>query len=348
MRKSKFVRRRNIYFVSFLFIASLFCTYETHSGMFFKKLAVQALAKALPENTRVDISSVKGGIFKNLVSENVRIFPWPDEMPLNIEKIELNYRLWYPLFGKVPTLPEGKFLITQGKGFIELEILKEEGKVIIKDKINHIKFHGIDFIARCNATIDGIDKSSVNIHVVLKDMIIDYMPFRKDIEIFATFDKAKDTFNITGFRMGGDIKGHGFMRVKAPKYLFLTWAITDLIAEEYLALKNIKEDVKGKINGSFTIEGLLKELRLSGHVDIQEGNFGNFKFNSIIGNLKGKGPFVTIYDTRIFQADGYFTLKGDVDLRKLKDKDAFDGISFEEGEPEGEKRFLGVEHEVKF
>jgi len=85
--------------------------------------------------------------------------------------------------------------------------------------------------------------------------------------------------------------------------------------------------------GKFTLKGPLKEARFLAHFDVQDGNVNGLKFDSIIANLEGKGPIISVADdSRIIKEDGYMGLGGTIDLSKLKEKKAFDRITLGPGE----------------
>ena len=160
-------------------------------------------------------------------------------------------------------------------------------------------------------------------------MIINYTPFNKTIKIFASYDRPKDMFNIIEFRVDDDIKGSGYVRPGQSHYVFLKWAVTDLVLEDYFAAKGNEERISGMMNGNFTLKGPIEEAELSAHIAIQDGTIGDLKFDSIIANLKGKGPLISIDDSRILKDGGHIMLGGTLDLSKLKEQKAFDGITFD-------------------
>jgi len=339
MKRIRAIRRKNIAALNVLFFASVLLFYEIHGGIFLKEFAEKKLEKMLPEASRVEIGKIKGGIFGNLIAENVKISTGTGVSAWNIfaetpvpARIEVDYRLWYPLFGKFPKIPEKKisrFHIMQGEGFIDLAIKRDKGTLLISGKINHVKFHGADIIGECIASFFEDDKGLLNTQITFKDMIINYKPFNKTIKVFASYDRPKDTFNIIEFRVDDDIKGSGYVRPGQSYYVFLKWAVTDLVLEDYFAAKGNEERISGAMNGNFTLKGPIEEAELSAHIAVQDGTIGDLKFDSIIANLKGKGPLISIDDSRILKDGGHIMLGGTLDLSKLSAQKAFDGITFD-------------------
>lgn len=376
-------------FLNVFFFASalLFC--EMHAGVFFREFVSHRVEGMLPEGSAVDIGSIKGGIFRNFTVEGVRILPKAGGPALDIERAEVNYKLWYPLLKHVPALssPSGerkvmlflgnenndflsgflelkrksgaldingyaefnnkekffikgkiegnkpsRFRITRKGGSIDLLMENKTGGLEIKGNINHFQFNDLDLIGECVASVSAKDGHLTNIHLVFKNIIVNYTPFEKDAEFFLSYEKGKETLNITKFKIGDEIEGYGYLRTALPHYMFLNWTITDLRIEEYFGGRDLADSISGVMNGSFTLKGPAREARVTAHLDVQNGNINDLVFDSIIGNLKGKIPVVDLHDSRICKEDGYIMLGGFVDFSKMKDNKAFETIEYGPGE----------------
>jgi len=280
------------------------------------------------------------------------------------------------------------FHIAQKKGTMDFEIKKKGQNIFLEGKINHMEFAGMDFVAHQEARIDLTDTNSITADIVFTNIIVDYLPFDRDVEAQVTLNRNKDMLGVTKFKVGNEIEGHGHLRLTDPNYAFFKWVVTNLQVEDYFLSETGKENVSGTMNGNFTLKGPLQSLDLLAHADVQNGNMGDIKFDSFIINLKGKGTVISLYDARIRKEDGYIILEGEIDLSKLKEGKAFDGVVFnpddkffvwegwsvsKEGgksairaeksldeefnlsfkadtkeEEAEEEHFLGVEHKVKF
>ena len=320
MRHLRSIKRRDTYILNVLFLASIFLFYQTHADIFFKEFTERQLEKALPEGARVEISGIKGGIFKNLISRDTRILPL-------LEGIQDTSRIH----------------ITRDRGSVDLEIERKINRFEIIGRANHInparwflsngvKFHDMDFIGEVSASIDGNRPGFIDATLAFKNVIINFSPFYETIEIFLSYDRAKDTLNVNKFKIGDEIEGYGYVRLAEPHYVFLKWTITNLDLENYSAFHDGKNNIQGTMFGAFTVKGPIKEPFLAGRLDVQNGSWGDFKFDSFIARLKGKLPLVSICDSRIWKEDGYMILDGEIDLAKLKDGKVFDGVSLEPGE----------------
>ena len=232
--------------------------------------------------------------------------------------------------GTIEEEKPSRFRITPKKGHVDLEITKSEGgNFTIDGDIRHVKINDIDFIGKCSAHINSEKEGKTCAQVTFKGIIIDYTPFGKAAEISLWYDKRKEMLVISEFKVNDEIKGHGNIRLASPGYLFLKWKVINLALGDYFNNKNTGESVSGVMNGDFTLKGPPEEPELSAHLDIQEGNFGTVRFHTAIGNLKGKGSLVTIFDSVVFTKSGNFEISGTVDLARLKDKGAFNSITLE-------------------
>jgi len=383
MKRIKAIRRRNLVLLNVVFVASLLLFYETHTNFLFRDFAEKRIEEVFPEGMRVEIGNIEGGVFRNLSSEDVRIYSQDDSQEIAIERMEIDYRIWDSLIRRIPafsdfrenrraflfigkegfdflsgflecegtqkklnvsgylsinksgkffvngTLEEGRsanFCITRKKGYMDIEVAKAGDKIAIKGKVNHLELGGMDIVGEYQANVKGLGGERVTYDISIKDLILNYMVFDKEIKLSFSYDYSKETINIARFSVGDDVEGYGSIRLPDPHFIFLKWAIIDMQLSEYFMGKGPAENIRGVMNGSFVLKGPLKEAIFSAHLDVQNGNIGDTKFDFIIGNLKGKGPLVSIYDSRIRKEGGYIILEGEIDFSKFKEGKAFDNI----------------------
>jgi len=136
MKRIKKIRRRNIYILNAVFIASTLLFYEANADLFIKNFAEKQFASVFPKGTQVEIGAIKGGILRNLVSEDVKILSKENKPTYTIKRMEINFRLWHSLLSKIPAFSDIKgedkvMLFLGGKkedllnGFVELRRIKE-------------------------------------------------------------------------------------------------------------------------------------------------------------------------------------------------------------------------------
>ena len=225
-----------------------------------------------------------------------------------------------------------QFRVTGKAGHIDVEVEKKNEKLEIRSKIKHIDFNGTDLIADANAFLE-FDKQGFNEgRVEFKNVIIDYRPFNKDFEFLLNYDESRNLLNIKSFKVGSEIEGYGYINPSEPYYTFLLWRVTDLPLEEYFTSGEYAGNISGIMNGNFSLRGPIKEVGFLAHFDVQKGKIIDLKFDSLIANLKGKGPRISIIDSRICQDEGYIVLGGEIDFSKMKEGKAFDSILYGPGD----------------
>jgi len=385
MRKSKIIKRRNVYFLSAVFFASAILFYEAHPNHFYRDFAEREVQRLLPGGVRVEMERIEGGILRKLVLENVRVSSGNEASGVNIERVEVDYRIWYQLLGNTAfsrylknkrkitlylgdkekdlktaffeldgttealdavgyvTFGEKEKVSLKGsikkeglsrlsinfkKGELDLEIEKIADEFKIKGRMSHVSFCGTDLIGNLEATFNTALVNCVKAEIVFRDIIINYRPFTKIIRLSLDYESDQGVLNITKFKIGDEIEGYGNIRGSEEAHIFLKWTVRELMLEEYYSTEKASERISGKMNGNFILKGAVREPELSAHFDVQNGNFGDLKFDSAIGNLKGKGAVISVNDSRILRGDGHITVDGEIDLSKLKEKKAFDGILF--------------------
>jgi len=102
MRRIRLIRKRNLKVLNILFFASARLFYEAHTNIIFKEFAERKIGEVMPAGIDVEIDKIEGGIFRNLTSENVRVISSQKNVIFGIERLEINYRLWYPLLKEIP------------------------------------------------------------------------------------------------------------------------------------------------------------------------------------------------------------------------------------------------------
>ena len=321
--------------LNIVFFAAVALFYQTHANLFMKEFTEGEIEKLLPAGSIVEIGKIEGGILEDISARNIRITPKGDfKETFDIKEIDIDYRLWYPIFGRSPDFSDETpkhFRITQAGGAIDISVEKIRGKFFIESKINHVKLQGVDLIALCQVEL-STKKKQVNAHIILKNVIVNLHPFEKQIELFLSYDSAKKVLNIKKFKIGDEIQGQGYYKLSKSQKIFLKWMVVNLHLEDYFSKETFGESISGTMNGSFTLNGPAGAARLLGHLDVQAGNIGNMNFDSIIGNLKGIGPIVSIEGSRIRKGDGYIIIGGEIDFGKLKDRKAFDNVEMGAGD----------------
>jgi hypothetical protein len=82
----------------------------------------------------------------------------------------------------------------------------------------------------------------------------------------------------------------------------------------------------GTLSGKFAFNGTRANTRSDIRFGIRKGTIGKLDFDNLSAALKGEGPVLRIEDSRIDRRSGYFTLAGDIDMRKAGRESMFKTI----------------------
>jgi hypothetical protein len=198
-------------------------------------------------------------------------------------------------------------------GYIKMVTSYLKGKGLsVHAKISHLNFFGHDILSEVNLS-SGLHKPSDS-HQILKgslktqNLIVDYKPF-KEIEL-KWIVKNRELF-INDFCLGDTYRMSGKVRLSTPYYADLALSINNAELTDWFSSSS------GTVNGKIKMEGPLKALSTDGRINIMEGNINDVRFNAVNFNLKGKGPILTVSDSRILKEGGFLYMDGEVDLRKF-------------------------------
>jgi len=152
MRRSiirKNMRSNTLYL---LFSFSVFFALDIYSGSASRTIVEKKFNSFFPKGVTVNIGRLEGGIFKDIVSSDLRISHANLEKPIQLERVEFPYRFWYPIIknikGLSPIKRKGKMKIFFEKtntfinGFVSLDGSFDNLFVLayvslLGDKINH-------------------------------------------------------------------------------------------------------------------------------------------------------------------------------------------------------------------
>ena len=268
MRRSKTVKRKK-YILNTLFVATALLCFDANASYVFKSFAEKRLNSIVPEGIKLEIGSIRGGFFSNIVSEDVSVFSEKNKRSFTIKHVEINYKLWYALAEKLHFL----------------ERFKSDEKIILifgnkKDDIvkGFIEFYGEDKI------VDVIGSVKVNGY--------------QDIAI-------RGAINLEGSSVLKLLTKEGSVDLKIEKKtngLMLTSKITHIkvhkvdIIGECEALLNITEE--GKILSEIDINNLImnyipleKDFKISLEYDKEKNVLNILRFISSDEEIKGHGNF---------------------------------------------------------
>ena len=188
MRRLKNIRRRKAIVLNTLLLASALLFYETHTTLFFREFTETQLENMFSEDAKVKIGKIEGGVFRNIMAEDVSITPKEGQEPIVIERIEVAYRFWYPLLRRIPKLSqhfnERKVIVFLGKKEDFLSgFLKISGT---SNKLNVSGYIGKDKESRL--FVEGLIEKGKPYHFELK---------KKEGTVFCDIEEKEKGFLIT-------------------------------------------------------------------------------------------------------------------------------------------------------
>lgn len=185
---------------------------------------------------------------------------------------------------------------------------------------NHIKIYDLDFSNIAHLSSKFIfkngDFSHIGLDVYTESTILNYYPF-DEFEISCWADK--DLVRLIYLKAGDSISASGVLCFKPPPRFFLKLTLADFEISRLLLISKEEERpiASGKLSGEAVIEGPFNELRSKAKFGARYGHLGTIDYESMLLNMEGAGPVLTIYDSRLIREDSFMTLDGTVDIRKL-------------------------------
>lgn len=230
------------------------------------------------------------------------------------------------------------------KGFIEpglnmllpdnfkVAIRKDRDRIVINTGLRHVDFKGIDIVGEVISTI-GPKLNVTEFDISFKNLIINYTPLFKDIDIQGEYIRKANLIKISSISVGDKNKkiigGYGKIGLSNGKYIDLYLTIRDLLLEEFILTKYNEEIASGIMNGELRMKGPLERVKTNAHFDVQNGKIQDLEFQSLITALKGEGNVINIEDGRIIKEEGNLIMSGEIDFGLFPDSKAFDDLKIE-------------------
>jgi len=176
--------------------------------------------------------------------------------------------------------------ITTEKGKVNLDITSEgDNKLIIKARLEHIDLKGTDLIADVGLTIEQFEDTT-RFSMILENMIINFSPFNKIVEINGEVMQNKEIFKLSSIVIKdaehssdeGEnvIKGYAVGMLSGEKYIKSEFIINKVKTEDFMLDKYAETKVEGILNGDIKMRGPLKELESDIHLSLHDGKINDF------------------------------------------------------------------------
>jgi hypothetical protein len=189
---------------------------------------------------------------------------------------------------------------------------------------NHIKLDGSDFSniihLACKFIYKKASLSQVIIDINTESTIVNYYPL-DEFEISCWVDK--DILQFVYIKMGDNFLASGALSFQErPAKAFLKANFNDFDIGRFLFVlsQSSSPAASGKVSGDIFIEGPLDGLVTKANFQAKNGFLGTVDYEDMIINLKGTGPVLNVYDSRLIREDSFLTMEGAVDIREFSNE----------------------------
>jgi hypothetical protein len=229
------------------------------------------------------------------------------------------------------------------KDIFDVELRSGRGEIFIKGKfsdagellatarINRFKTQAMDIT--CDAQIknkvvtrDGAGSKCIVGEFATSGLVLNNKPF---FDIKASYAVENNVLQITKCSVGDCVSIKGDVSLKEPYSAEIT-ALVDNVSVTWLlssfGVRNPDEILSGTMSGKFVFKGAGAAIKSDVRFAIRKGTIGTLDFDNLSAILKGEGPVLRIEESRIDRQSGYFTLAGDLDMRKMGRESMFKSI----------------------
>jgi len=210
--------------------------------------------------------------------------------------------------------------------------LSSSGVLDAKIRVEHIQLYGCDIVCdlnlknRIEGAGGGVKKAFVEGEVDAENLVVNFRPL---FNAKASYRYSGGMLEIPDFSFGEIVKARAKIFLSKPynvdavftaNNVSLTWLFANL------GVKDPSSMLSGTLNGKFAFKGKPETLKTDIRMEIRNGTIATLDFKYLTASFTGDGPIMHIEDSRITRESGYFTLSGEMDLRKIGRNDLFAGI----------------------
>ncbi len=226
----------------------------------------------------------------------------------------------------------GRFITKCRAGAIKVTVGlegKDRKGLYARARLSHLNIRGFDVLSGIDINTELYDTADVSRilsgSLSTHNLIINYKPFK---EINARWAFKKDALFINGIELGDEYKLSGSVKLTPPFDTNLIFAVHNAYPADWLIFSkyDLTGAVSGTMNGRLTIEGPLKCPLTKGRFEVRDGNLKSVKFNLLYLNLNGKGPIITIADSRISKEGGYLIIEGWFNVSQIGKRNIFEHV----------------------
>ena len=212
------------------------------------------------------------------------------------------------------------------KGVIKAKINIENDDSITADvNIEHFRLGSLDITASGklkNKKFNGYSEGEFETDKV----ILNYKPF---LGLKMRYKVSGKEFELAGLDMENVFKAGGKIFFGKPATMDMTVFANNVNLDWLMSAIGASDATKvltGTLNGKFGFRGPVSNLKSDVRLEIKKGVMSELEFDYLSANFKGEGPIVRIEDSSVSRESGYFSITGEMDIRKIGKKSFFENI----------------------
>lgn len=198
-------------------------------------------------------------------------------------------------------------------------------------KTSHFKFYGFDINCEMllrNSLLSGDASSGLSLggEIETKSLVVNYKVF-PDISI--GYRIRDSVLEISKLSVGGGISMHGSVDVREPYPVNIILTLNNVNLSKMLSdfgISNSADFISGTLNGKCELKGPIEKSVLDAKLELRKGNISKLDYDYLTAHLRGEGPIIHIEESRITRPSGYFSIGGEIDLRKIGKPSIFENI----------------------
>lgn len=315
--------------------ASLFSSFDINSirtnyriwDLVFKRTDNSVISQILAKDSRVYINFVSRN---NKVSGFVRLDGDLENSKLK-GYVEMPNRDRFDFSGEVKK--DHFYLdIRPEKGYLSLDgSIDDAGDIVLNLKATHINVLGADIV--CDAVMKNKFISAERASNCLiegqcetKRLMVNYNPLP---DVKASYTIRKGMLEISELNFGNGFQGSGKISLKQPPAADFTVLANNVNLNQLFSQMGMKEAsaiLTGVMNAKVELKAQGPIIRSTTHLEIRKGTISSLDFDYLSASFKGDGPVIRIEDSKITRSSGYFTIIGEMDLRKIGKSSLFENI----------------------
>jgi len=212
------------------------------------------------------------------------------------------------------------------KGIIRAKInISDDDSITADIDIEHLRLGTLDIVARGtlkNKKFDGYSEGEFHTDKI----ILNYTPF---LGLSMSYKVSEKEFEILSLDMENSLKASGKVFFTKPVTVDMAIFANNVNLDwlmPAIGARDVTKVLTGTMNGKFEFKGPISDLKSDVRLEIKKGMMSGLEFDCLSANFKGDGPIVRIEDSSVYRESGYFSIAGEMDMRKAGKDSFFENI----------------------